>query len=101
MHFGGYRLAVIVDRVDVEACLLAGANGIADRLDADAITSIGREKASTTGDLPIGFVRYPRLDGVVEVTMPFAAIDLGRDRDGELAVCVQGAGLLRFLGRAV
>ena len=67
VHAGLYRVVIVVHRGYVKERGVAGADGVAHRLDADAEGAAGGEKASAAGDLAVGLVGDGGLHGVVLV----------------------------------
>ncbi len=95
---GLYRVVIVVHRGYVKERGVAGADGVAHRLHADAEGAAGGEEASAAGDLPVGLVGDGGLHGVVLVhRMGCVGYVLRGDVDGELAVGVELAGLLGLL----
>ncbi len=102
VHAGLYRVVIVVHRGYVKERGVADADGVAHGLDADAEGAAGGEEASAAGDLAVGLVGDGGLHGVVLVhRMGCVGYVLRGDIDGELAVGVELAGLLRLLGGVV
>ena len=100
VHAGLYRAVIVVHRGYVKERGVAGADGVAHRLDADPEGSTGGEEASTAGDLAVSLVGDGGFHGVVLVHgMGCVGHVLRRDIDGELAIGVELAGLLGLLAR--
>ncbi len=79
---GLHRVVVVIHRGYVKQSGVAGANGVAHRLHADAESAAGGQEASSAGDLPVGLVGDGGLHRVVLVHgMSCVGYILGRNVD--------------------